>query len=162
MPVHHATCLREHCQHWPKGLHTCWSDQGNRAQGWTCSSTHFWNWLSAEGCTLCVFAYACAAGAAPLSFFIKPGTSYVISKINIFPGCVAVGTPTPVVTWLRDNNEQALRYTSPAPTVVLNTLTFKQATTVAEARNISGWYSCRATNRYGSIYADFSVRAYGE
>ena len=58
----------------------------------------------------------------------------------------------------------------PKPTITTNTAAGKSSlyfnrvtvTDVDESYNITGWYSCMASNRYGTIFADFGILAYGK
>ena len=111
--------------------------------------------------TFCLF---CCSGKKP-SFTATPLKSYIVKKStgNLEVICAASGTPTPKLSWLRDNDDDVwprpiVTSTSPG----MNKLIIVPVVSVKDAHNITGWYTCRASNQYGTIYADFNVIAHGE
>eukprot|EP00117_Sycon_ciliatum_P006083 scpid97983/ scgid4146/ len=85
---------------------------------------------------------------------------YYIKSASFNIACLASGYPKPTTTWLRNDDAVEVTKMLPQPVFFHGVMGFTNIDTLAEAYNVTGWYTCKASNQYGTIYSDIAVVAY--
>eukprot|EP00117_Sycon_ciliatum_P023270 scpid92326/ scgid1368/ Protogenin B len=123
------------------------------------------------GLYLLIMAGVGYSSNSPPTFLVKPQSSYTYPAAGtaaLTIPCTASGSPTPKISWWRNDQLITSGVFSPAGELLINITSsaalsvLPQAATLSNHAASTGWYYCMAASSQGSITADFSLAVLGK